>query len=63
MPKPPAIFAPTWLDRVISYVAPTWGAHRMEKHSCSKGAAMAAVAKANPEAHKKWIAASNAARK
>ena len=35
----------------------------MEKHSCSKGAAMAAVAKANPEAHKKWIAASNAARK
>ena len=35
----------------------------MEKHSCSKGAAMAAVATANPEAHKKWIAASNAARK
>ena len=35
----------------------------MEKQSCSKGAAMAAVAKANPEAHKKWIAASNAARK
>ena len=30
MPKPPAIFAPTWLDRVISYVAPTWGAHRMQ---------------------------------
>lgn len=35
----------------------------MEKHSCSKGAAMAAVAKANPEAHQKWIAARNAARK
>lgn len=35
----------------------------MEKHSCSRGVAMAAVAKANPEAHKKWIAASNAARK
>ena len=35
----------------------------MDKHSCSRGAAMAAVAKANPEAHKKWIAASNAARK
>ena len=26
----PAIFAPTWLDRAISYVAPTWGAHRMQ---------------------------------
>lgn len=35
----------------------------MDKHSCSKGAAMAAVAKANPEAHQKWIAARNAARK
>ena len=29
MPKP-AIFSPTWLDRAISYVAPTWGAHRMQ---------------------------------
>lgn len=35
----------------------------MDKHSCSRGAAMAAVAKANPEAHQKWIAANNAARK
>jgi len=31
MPKPSAaMFAPTWLDRAISYVAPTWGAHRMQ---------------------------------
>ena len=35
----------------------------MEKHSCSRGAAMSAVAKANPAAHQNWIAAKNAARK
>ena len=38
------------------------GAH-MQQAQCSRGAAMQAVALAHPDAHKKWIAAQNAARK
>lgn len=35
----------------------------MEKKSCSKGEAIYAVAKANPELHEAWLAASNTPRK